>query len=68
MAAHHVETGRTVRTWGEEVLVEYGGKKKKFGSAFCARRKTGNMECPEQREAWVTYLVISVFNLHLLDL
>lgn len=26
MAAHHVETGRTVRTWGEEVLVEYGGK------------------------------------------
>lgn len=28
-ATHHVETGGTVCTWGEEVLEEYGGKGKK---------------------------------------
>lgn len=28
-AAHHVETGRTVCTWGKERLVEYGVGKKK---------------------------------------
>lgn len=52
-ATHHVETGGTVCTWGEEVLEEYGGKgkKKKFGSgAFCARRKTGNLESALSRE------------------